>query len=320
MQVLPLLAGFPAVQVFGAGTAADPLSQLLQRQARSRAHDYRGRFRLQQGAVTLHARIVHASTASGRVEKLSFEDPPAHEYVRRGGEVWHYLPTERRLIVESSLVREGFPDVRDIDPLLITRHYRQRKLGAMTIAGHAVEGIALQPNDRLRYEYRFWLDTRHGLLLRSQVLDENQRLIEQLTFTELIIGKQLSSAVRPTYADTRGWHLEKAMTEPLARASFQALRVPTGFESRGAFRRILREVGDQRQAVSRAVEQLVFSDGLANLSVFIEPWPHAQKAQWAGRGAVNMVGKRHQNFWLTIVGEVPMETIRVIADSLDIAA
>jgi sigma-E factor negative regulatory protein RseB len=71
---------------------------------------------------------------------------------------------------------------------------------------------------------------------------------------------------------------------------------------------------------ARDVVQIVCSDGLASISVFIEPWSAARSQYPVQEGAVNMVGKRIGKFWLTIVGEVPMVAIRQVADTLEFSA
>jgi len=71
---------------------------------------------------------------------------------------------------------------------------------------------------------------------------------------------------------------------------------------------------------ARDVVHIVCSDGLASISVFIEPWSAARSQYPVQEGAVNMVGKRVGKFWLTIVGEVPMVAIRQVADTLEFSA
>jgi sigma-E factor negative regulatory protein RseB len=51
--------------------------------------------------------------------------------------------------------------------------------------------------------------------------------------------------------------------------------------------------------------------------VFIEPWSPRHEGLPLQQGSLNMLGKRHGKFWLTIVGEVPLVSIRQIAESLE---
>ncbi|MGB4346718.1 MAG: MucB/RseB C-terminal domain-containing protein, partial [Burkholderiaceae bacterium] len=91
----------------------------------------------------------------------------------------------------------------------------------------------------------------------------------------------------------------------------------------GGFREIQvakRGLGGSGQAAPRELTQLIYSDGLAGISIFIEPWSPQRSAIQIQQGAINMVGKRHGEFWLTIVGEVPMAAILKVADSIEMTA
>lgn len=71
------------------------------------------------------------------------------------------------------------------------------------------------------------------------------------------------------------------------------------------------------QPNQREVAQMVFSDGLAAISVFIEPGSQSRTEGSMQQGAMNIVGKRYGDFWLTIVGEVPSAAIRQVANSIE---
>jgi sigma-E factor negative regulatory protein RseB len=62
---------------------------------------------------------------------------------------------------------------------------------------------------------------------------------------------------------------------------------------------------------------LVYSDGLASVSVFIEKkqvgGKHLQGA--ATMGAVNAFGNSVEDYFVTVVGEVPEKTVRSMAQS-----
>jgi sigma-E factor negative regulatory protein RseB len=62
---------------------------------------------------------------------------------------------------------------------------------------------------------------------------------------------------------------------------------------------------------------MVFSDGLAAISVFIEPGLQSRTEGYMQQGAMNIAGKRQGDFWLTIVGEVPVAAIRQVANSIE---
>jgi sigma-E factor negative regulatory protein RseB len=69
---------------------------------------------------------------------------------------------------------------------------------------------------------------------------------------------------------------------------------------------------------SSSISQIVLSDGLAAVSIFIEPMPHVQAAQsLSHQGAVNIYKRPYGNHVVTVLGEAPAGTIMQIANSLE---
>ena len=69
----------------------------------------------------------------------------------------------------------------------------------------------------------------------------------------------------------------------------------------------------------RPVEHLVYTDGLAAVSVFVEKRGEDSKPFMLGpsrMGAVNALGSRVDDYQVTTVGEVPAETIALIGGSV----
>jgi sigma-E factor negative regulatory protein RseB len=297
---------------------SDPLDRLYLSQSALQKLEYSGTFVYQQGAQVRTSRITRMRTTKSIIEKLEVLDGQSQEYVRNGEEVIHYFPAERRIIVEPRGSERGFPDIGFTQPREILRYYTARQLGTDRVAGRDVLGIALEPRDGLRYGYRFWSDRASGLLLRVQTLSEKGEVIEQIAFTQLSIGKVRSSQVKTSHPNTRGWRIENSSANPNEPSGWKAGWLPGGFKPVRTVKRVLgrpENAGEPREVV-----QLVFSDGLAGISVFIEAWSPRHESLPVQQGSLNMLGKRHGKFWLTIVGEVPLVTIRQVAESLEFAA
>jgi sigma-E factor negative regulatory protein RseB len=95
--------------------------------------------------------------------------------------------------------------------------------------------------------------------------------------------------------------------------------MPPGFRK---IREVRRQVSDSPAAANgipaqREISQIVYSDGLAAISIFIEPGSQSRTEGSLQQGAMNIIGKRHGDFWLTIVGEVPSNAIRRVAESIE---
>ena len=297
---------------------SDPLDRLYHSQSVVQKLEYSGTFVYQQGSQVRTSRITRLRTTKSVIEKLEVLDGQSQEYVRNGEEIIHYFPAERRVVVEHRGSERSFPDISFTNPREILRYYTARQLGMDRVAGRDVLGFALEPRDGLRYGYRFWSDRASGLLLRAQTLSEKGEIIEQIAFTQLSIGKVRPSQVKTSHANTRGWRIENSSAAAKEPSGWNAGWLPGGFKPVRTVKRVLgrpENAGEPREVV-----QLVFSDGLAGISVFIEAWSPRHESLPVQQGSLNMLGKRHGKFWLTIVGEVPLATIRQVVESLEFAA
>ncbi len=151
--------------------------------------------------------------------------------------------------------------------------------------------------------------------------------MEQIAFTQIAIGNIDRGRVKATFPNTRGWRVENAVMSQISLSSWTVKSVPPGFKKIRELKRLLSDTAATDSAVSsahvntppsqREVLQIVFSDGLAAISVFIEPETKNRTEGSMQQGAMNIVGKRQGEFWLTIVGEVPSAAIRQIANSIE---
>jgi len=296
---------------------SDPLGWMNRSQSAAQRLEYAGTFVYQRGSQVRTSRITRMRTTKSVIEKLEVLDGQSQEYVRNGDEIIHYFPAERRLIVERRGSERSFPDIRFTHPQEILRYYTVRQLAIDRVAGREALGLALEPRDGLRYGYRFWCDRVSGVLLRAQTLSEKGEIIEQIAFTQLSIGKVRPSQVKTSHVNTRGWRIENASATANEPSGWKAGWLPGGFKPVRTVKRVLgrpENAGEPREVI-----QLVFSDGLAGISVFIEAWSPRHESLPVQQGSLNMLGKRHGKFWLTIVGEVPLVTIRQVAESLEFA-
>ena len=301
-----------------AGESSSPWRTVERAREAAERLDYSGILLNQQGPSLHTSRIIHKHKAKEAIERIEMLDGPPNEIVRRGEEIIWYLPRERRIISDRQIGARSFPGLAQFSNAQLTDHYRFRLLEKDRVAGRNTTVMQLQPNDNLRYGYRFWFDQTSGLLLRAQSISERGDVVAQIGFSEVTIGSLPASRLRERVMATHGWQTEIAVSGP-ADVSGWSFRLPAGFSRLAAQRRVIAAkqsgIGEARDVV-----QIVCSDGLASISIFIEPWSAARSQNPVQEGAVNMVGKRIGKFWLTIVGEVPMVAIRQVADTLEFSA
>lgn len=281
--------------------------------------NYSGTFIYQQASQVRTSRITHILDGKVELEKLEVLDGKPREYIRTNEEIVSYEPESKTLLIEKRVTKDIFPAIVAAGPSELGQYYEIKKAETGRVAGFDCQAVLLEPRDRLRYGYKLWAEKSSGLLLRAQTLDEGGEAIEQIAFTQVSIGNVDRSRVKPSYADTRGWHVEYARMSQMGSSNWIVRSVPPGFRKIREIKRALSDDSgtDAAHAAPREVTQIVFSDGLAAISVFIEPSTYSRTEGSLQQGAMNIIGKRQGDFWLTIVGEVPPVAIRQVANSIE---
>lgn len=283
--------------------------------------NYSGTFVYQQGNQVRTSRITHILNGRNETEKLEILDGKPREYIRNNEEIVCYVPENKTILVEKRVTKDVFPAIVGANPSDLADHYVMSKGETGRVAGFDCQSVILEPKDNLRYGYKLWAEKSTGLLLRAQTLNEKKEVVEQIAFTQLSIGNIDPARVKPTFTNTAGWHVENAVMSQISLSGWNVKSVPPGFKKIREMKRLVSDaaspVQPQAPPTQREVSQIVFSDGLAAISVFIEPGSQSRTEGSMQQGAMNIIGKRQGDFWLTIVGEVPAAAIRNVANSIE---
>lgn len=295
--------------------------------------NYSGTFVYQQGSQIRTSRIVHVVDGKAEVEKLEILDGKPREYIRNNEEIICYVPEAKILLIEKRVTRDGFPGILATNTADLSEYYNVKKGGVGRVAGHVVQSIRLEPKDNLRYGYQLWAEQSVGLLLHAQTLNEKNEVIEQITFTQISIGNVSKNQAKPSFLNTSGWHVENASMSQANLSGWTVKSIPPGFKKIREVTRVVSDgtvssrlplgsAGSKSSSLQNArhVSQIVFSDGLAAISVFIEADAQARAEGSMQQGAMNIIGKRQGDIWLTIVGEVPFAALKQVANSIEFNA
>lgn len=274
---------------------------------------YSGTFVYQQGESTETSRITRLVDANGEVEKLETLDGTAREIVRTRDAVRCYLPESRTVKVDRPSGRRGFPALLPEQLSKVAQNYSVTLGEVRRIAGYECQAVMLMPKDDLRYGYKLWADTKTGMLLKARTFDEKGRMVEQFTFTMLAIGNVPRESLKTRYS-AQDWRVEDTAVAPasLAESGWSVAGGLPGFQKVDEVRRRL---GD-----AKPVGQIVFSDGLAAVSVFIEASEGRSEPVRTGlssMGAIHIYTREVANHVVTVVGEAPAASIRRIADAVE---
>lgn len=271
---------------------------------------YKGTFVYQQDGRTETSRITRFVDGSGEIEKLEVMDGEPREFVRTRDTVRCYLPQSKTVKVEKRSPEREFPSLLPEQVTALARNY-EMSLGELhRIAGYECREIVLKPRDNLRYGHRLYADTNTGMLLKAVTYDTSGRPIERITFTELALGGVTREMTRSRYAPT-DWRVEDAGVVPARLTGWRLSAELPGFQKVAELKRKL--------GASRPVSQMVYSDGLAAVSVFIEPLENRQNLRTglASMGAIHFYTREVANHRVTVVGEAPALSVQRIADAVE---
>ena len=326
------------------GACADPISQddlnwLKTMAFAAHQTNYSGTFVYQYGGHVETSRITHIVDRDGEHGRLESLDGPRREIVRHNDEVWCDMGSGKVKVALRQGGRE-FPALLPEQLTLLNNNYLIKPAEEMRLAGFHAHAIVFQPKDNLRYTHKMWADSVSGLLLKSEVLDERGGVIEQYTFTQLSIGGDIDRTWITANPSATGLHanivqdpsltnktmheddsphdgdphlahnIPKLAASPIV-SGWRVDALPEGFKKIAELRRQLRG----RDA---PVIQMVFSDGLAGISVFIEKSDSDEDdhSGLSSQGLIQIYSKLVDDQLITVVGEVPPRTVMQVADSV----
>ena len=289
----------------------------------SRKRAYVGTFVVSAGATMSSARIWHICDGVQQVERVEPLSGPPRSTFRRNDQVVTFLPESRTAVVERREALGLFPQLLTAPDSAITQHYGARLAGSERVAGYDTEVVLLQPKDHLRFGYRVWSERKSGLVIKLQTLDTDGKVVEQVAFSELQLNAPVSmSKLTQMMNNTDGYRVERLEVEKTtASAEGWALRNPVaGFKSMSCHKR---PGNPQDPASADRILQWVFSDGLASVSLFVEPYDRKRHVTEgvSSLGATNTLTRRFADkagdWWLTVVGEAPLQTLQVFSQGLE---
>lgn len=284
----------------------------LERMSESLAtRNYEARFFRVRDSRSDAWRIIHRVERGKATERLVSLDGSGREYIRNESEVICYLPDKRTVLVEKRAEESTLLSTVPVYSERLEANYSIERGGATKTLGRRTQLILVKPRDQFRYGYRLWLDQETAMPLKSQLCDRNGNVIEQLLFAELHFRDRISAdSLKPAVsADGFKWLYQDAQQPRVRSASLEwVIHPPAGF--RLTTWRIQAIAGS-----SAPVQHLVYSDGLASVSVFIEP-RNAQTQAISGLakvGAAFAYSRDLDGHQVTAVGEVPAATVQAIA-------
>lgn len=298
------LAVLPAIALAAAPNDAtvwlDKMENALKKET------YEGIFTYMRGYQFDTIKVVHEYKHHEEIERLVSLNGPRREMIRHGDKVVFLHEKSDTTDIDQMMPLGPFTNAFNENLANYHSFYDFAVVGKDRVAGRPTVKLSITPRNDDRYGYRLWLDKKTGLLLQSHLVNRG-RVLEVFQFSRVDIGdpikasefqSTMKNAVESELLPVKG-HRRKVAARPGWRAGW----VPNGF----------------RLVSSETPDRLLYSDGIATFSVFVD----RRKASGLGELTTHMGGtvvitRRFKGSaqQITVVGEVPVQTARRVADSV----
>lgn len=300
--------------------ADDDSWHLLQKAAvAARALSYKGIFVCQTSKQVKSVEITHMYDGKNEFARNVVLDGSPREVLNQSGNVVIYNPQNEKIVIEKRRGQNMFPAILPVNLDAIKVSYTLRQGEAERVAGRSAQVLVLVPKDSLRYSYRFWIDAEYGLLLKSVMLNSRDEVIESISFNQISLMNTVAlDWFKPKIDHSKNYVMENEqalIANPDSNVDWEVKSLPAGYRK---VDQMVRKV----QGKSEPVTHVVFSDGLASVSLFIE---HVSRNQKIKAGQKNMLSSSgNTNFYthisqghlVTVVGDVPEAAVVQIANAV----
>ena len=306
-----------------AGFAADDAWLLLQKSAfAARELNYQGVFVYQNGKQTSSVQITHMNNAgqemtrnvvldnSSQVNSARANQP--REVYSQGSDIVIMRQQNQKMVIEKRRGQNLFPAMLPTDLRAIKFSYNAQLGAKEYVAGREAQIIDLIPNDAFRYGYKIWADTEYGLLLKMTLVDNKNQTLEQIAFNQLsTLNSQDVNWFQPKIDVRKNYVMEDKTMVNHVDSDWIVAELPAGYVK--VDHRALAVAGK-----SVPVDQMIFSDGIGSVSLFIEPIVKGVRPKMGHMsiGSTNICAHVLDGYQITVVGEVPESTVMQIAKAV----
>lgn len=297
------LAGLAAAQTADPPPDESP-AELLSRMATA-VHflDYEGSFVYLQDGEMEAMHIAHTEQDGYEREQLITLTGTAHQIVRDNYTMTRFHPERNQLAVDPRNRGPGSGALlASFDPERVAASYDFEERGEARYAGRKTRMIDLVPRDAARYGYRLYIDAKYALPLKFDVMDlGNNELLSQLMFTDIRIRHESPQSILSATAADKD--LLPPPREPYS-GPWRFTSLPPGFA--------MEFFGTGEHENGDAMEHFVLFDGMASISVYIEANRTPGLRGHQRKGTLEVLGGEVDGHQVTLVGEVPRETLKFI--------
>ncbi|TNF35584.1 MAG: hypothetical protein EP315_05590 [Gammaproteobacteria bacterium] len=272
-------------------------------------NNYRGTLVIRQADQLEALRVTHGYNEQGNWEILESLSGEPRQVIRKDNQVTTIFPARKLVTISQDMVHSPLHPQLPENRELLKQHYDIRLDSMARIAGKQAQILEIMPKDEYRYGFKFWLENETGLLLKCDMVDAERKIIEQLMFSDLEFLEQPPAVNTPGHEGFQVIDLDRER-QPQTTNEWHARQLPQGFMlTQNSIKPSFHGEG--------IVHHLVYSDGMASVSVFVEKLV-ADKMPLNGisrMGALNAFGQSINEHHITVIGEVPVSTVKLIGES-----
>ena len=308
-----VLIGFSSIA--SSNDAIDAIAQIQKMSDAMHKNSYSGDFVYVHGTMLESMSIQHVQTKDGLRERLFSLNGEAREVFRDDENLTCVWPGTKK-VVQDKVRKSNFSPLWIPDDVTrLAKFYDFKMIGMDRIANRLGNVILIQPKDDMRYGMQIWVDEKEGYLLKSALLDQQGLALEQVMFTQIktIQNPELAAmGLKPKLVP--GYNLISSHTATqdnrmMPDSAWKLDKLPVGFWQESVYRKPAKNS-------SEFIHHMVFTDGLASLSLFIEKQTNDSLMGSSSMGAVNAYGIIVNGYSVTAVGEVPHKTVKQLVSSI----
>jgi sigma-E factor negative regulatory protein RseB len=295
---------------------ADPAMDWVQKMSSAmRNLNYRGDFVYLHENQLESMRISHYKDANGEKERLISLNGEAREVIRDNQNLTCIWPSSRKVVVDYSRKNTFSPIFIPEDIARLEKFYDMKMLDNDRVAGMSTVVVHIDPRDKYRYGMKFWINDQNGLMMKSSLINEDGKVVEEVMFTSLKLfdgDEKLVIDTMPKIDENFTlvrYHSGDSSKSFAADNAWQLADTPGGFWRESVLKRKI-------PGTDHFVQQMVYTDGLASLSIFIEKKTSLSSGGMSSMGAVNAFIRILNDYSVTAIGEVPAITVKQLAESV----
>lgn len=258
--------------------------------------------------------ILHKVENDRVFERLTSRTGPGREIIRHDDEVRCIFQARKQVLVDWQTDQGPLRSLLPVYREDLERYYKfDFKEKAARIANRMTNFVGVRPRDEFRYGYRLWLDAETAMPLACELVDERGAVVETIHFTEIDYDADMPDSAFLPRLDSKDYATVQAAPKasPISEREmrWRVGNLPDGFTL---------SVSSIENAGDATVEHHVYTDGLAAISVFAEPYRpgHDTIEGPTTIGVTNAFGRLVEGYQITVVGEVPPSTVRLIGSSV----